>query len=310
MLTCHHSRYSPFDLLSLPLLTHSTTITALFHCFIYHLCSSPLTCVSSTDNAISTGIRCEQHGGNYFADKTPEEKRCKWHTLFEMAKIKNIRIAEFQEVKSGLGDDSTSNVAMIEFRFRYKNVPIAKAEHATAPDEQEEQMEEGEIGAEDADGKQILSDVENGSNVKMTLSFDKEDRMDEEGESGTGEAEASPTATAAATPKSANGGDDAMVLTEDEGPLESFESKDPTDFPLAKAFSDMPESGFEVRLRFRKPRLTVVKNQWYWPAACALLAGYDFYEVTTKRPQMEVQLKWPLDQWIQSKGTSWRYLDQ
>ena len=86
---------------------------------------------------------------------------------------------------------------------------------------------------------------------------------------------------------------------------ELFESEDPNEFPLAKAFSAKPDSGFEVRLRYRKPRVNKKgPSWWYWPAACALLAGYDFYEVTTRKPQVEEQMKWSLDEWIQRTGTS------
>ena len=42
-------------------------------------------------------------------------------------------------------------------------------------------------------------------------------------------------------------GDDKISLGQNEGP--QFESQDRADFLVAKVFSGMPESGFEIRIR-------------------------------------------------------------
>lgn len=85
---------------------------------------------------------------------------------------------------------------------------------------------------------------------------------------------------------------------------ETFDSPDPNEFPLAKAFSEKPDSGFEVRLRFKKPKGTKKGLQWwYWPAACGLLAGLESYRPTARKEIIERQREWTFDEWIDREGT-------
>ena len=97
---------------------------------------------------------------------------------------------------------------------------------------------------------------------------------------------------------------DAVYATAVESELEVFQSTDPNEFPLAKAFSDKPDTGFEVRLRFMKPKGTKKGLQWwYWPAACGLLAGLNDYRPTARKEITERQREWTFDEWIEREGT-------
>ena len=82
-----------------------------------------------------------------------------------------------------------------------------------------------------------------------------------------------------------------------------FESAVPADFPLAKAFSQLPHTGFEVRLRFRKPSPNWGTSWWYWAVACGLLAGLSEYKVPTKTAVTRARQKWDLGRWILEIGT-------
>ena len=88
----------------------------------------------------------------------------------------------------------------------------------------------------------------------------------------------------------------------DEGPS-PFESDDPAEFPLASAFSNMPESGWEIRLRFSKPPATRRPTTWYWAAACGLLVGLTDYKPQGTPASVQARREWNLGTWIVSYGT-------
>lgn len=91
----------------------------------------------------------EQHGSRY-TPKTPEDDKCTWLAWFDMAKIRNIRLAEFEvDMVFATQDDpdnqQTAKILTIEISFRYEGVPIGEAKYAAKP---EEEKEEGEVEAE------------------------------------------------------------------------------------------------------------------------------------------------------------------
>ena len=89
-----------------------------------------------------------------------------------MAKIRNIRLAEFELDESFKTQDDPANkksakVALIEISFRYEGVPIGEAKLASVPEEdkeegdaeeQEEETREGEVRTGDAEGSPVAGE--------------------------------------------------------------------------------------------------------------------------------------------------------
>lgn len=222
-----------------------------------------------------------------------------------MATIKDIRLAEFGlDVLARREDDSgvkgTTKAPTIEISFRYEGLPLGEPKFAVV-EEQGDEMEEGEV--EEQGEEMEEGEVSAGEQVEM-----------EEGEVETGVAEDTPAEGEPTTPNHEDvlltpylDKEDAMDASLEEEAVASepdsvFESTDPPEFPLAKAFSDKPDSGFEVRLRFRKTLKKRGPSGWFWPVACGLLAGLDSYQLTIKKRETETQMDWDFDQWRERQG--------
>ncbi|MDI1484941.1 MAG: hypothetical protein OHK93_000075 [Ramalina farinacea] len=86
-----------------------------------------------------------------------------------------------------------------------------------------------------------------------------------------------------------------------------FTTEDSAKFPLASAFSDMPEEGLEIRLRFRKPLVSRKVTTWYWAAACGLLVGLPNYLPQGTKEAVQDRRAWSLDQWVERYGNRGLY---
>lgn len=183
-----------------------------------------------------------------------------------MAHISDVRLAEFHvDVLTRKVPQVSRKVPVIEITFRYAGQPLGEAQLPKADDD-----EHSNPPASIDDGFESLEPKDDGFDCPEENCFDSPEPEDDK------IAEEAPTA---------------------------FTSKDPAEFPLAKAFSETPESGFEVRLRFKKPLANRGFSSWYWAAACGLLAGLDSYKLLGNKDLKKERQAWGLAKWIQEYGT-------
>ena len=175
----------------------------------------------------------------------PRAQTPKWSSVFHLAQVSNIRLAEYQIEIKAADTGEVLKVPCVEIRSRYK----------------------GQRG-----GDARVPDTDDGSNPPPPAAPAADDKMED--------------APAASTNEPAE-----------------FECDDPSQFPLAKAFSKLPDRGFEVRIRFCKPRPSKGCAWWYWPVACGLLAGLDAYKVWTSAAVTSARQAWDLAKWTRNVGT-------
>ena len=231
------------------------------------------------------GIRVEQHGTKGEEDYPISRKnRPRWETLFAMRHISDIRLAEFTvNVKGKKNSQELRKAPLIEIGFKYTAQPMARAIVPGTKDKEGEKMETDNDATEPPEADKDASAPANAD--------DDEFGLPEPGNHGS-------------APPKADKDDLPMPEADTDEGIFAFDSEDPAQFPLASAFSDMPESGFEIRLIFRKPLVSRKPTTWYWAAACGLLVGLGDYKPQGTVESIKARRAWDFTLWVVSYGTN------
>ena len=218
-----------------------------------------------------------------------------------MPQITDIRLAESDfNVPGKDNPQELRKVPVIEIRFKYTGRTFDRAVVPPTEDQDKDKMEIDDDASEPpkADGNASKSPKADDNVSEPSVADDDEDKWDLPLPALPGSAPPQADNNASEPPKADN--DD---LPMSDVKIAKFTTEDPAKFPLASAFSDMPESGLEIRLRFRKPRVSRKVTTWYWAAACGLLVGLPSYLPQGTKVDIERRRAWGLDKWVALYGT-------
>ena len=224
-----------------------------------------------------------------------------------MPQITDIRLAESNfNVPGKENPQELRKVPVIEIRFKYTGRTFDRAVVPPTEDQDKDKME-----IDDDASKPPKAD-DNAS--EPSVADDDEDKWElplpalpgsapPQADDQEDEWELPLPALPGSAPLKADNDDLPMSDVKNVEETAKFTTEDPAKFPLASAFSDMPESGLEIRLRFRKPRVSRKVTTWYWAAACGLLVGLPSYLPQGTKEDIQRRRAWGLDKWVELYGT-------